>query len=102
MGPLPVAQINLAAIKTSFNPVLNTFLDAAVAQANKASVGVDPASTIGGTHVKGNHFLALIKIPTHISHDLRRRKAVLTPRRHVEQGVRHIPFLAIHLGCTLS
>ena len=68
--PLPVTKNNPAAIKTVFDPVLNTFgLDVVVAQANKASVGVDPASTIGGAHVKGNHFLALIKIPAHMSYD---------------------------------
>lgn len=103
MGPLPVAQNNMTAFKTSFDPILNTFdLVVAVTQANKASVRVDSASTIGGTHVKGNHFLSPIKIPIHMSHDLRRGKGVLTLRRHVEQGVRRIPFLAIHSACTLS
>ena len=55
MGLLPVAQINLATIKTAFDPVLNTFdLDVVVAQTNKASLGIDSASTIGGTDIKGN------------------------------------------------
>ena len=103
IGPLPVTQINPATIKTGFDPVLNTFdRDAVVAQANKAGLSVDTASAIGGTNIEGNDFLSTIKIPTHMSHDLRRRKAVLTPGRHVEQGVRHIPFLAIRSGCTLS
>ena len=47
-----MAQINLATIKTGFNPVFNTFdLDVVVAQTNKASVGIDSASTIGGSDI---------------------------------------------------
>lgn len=42
VGALIVPKINLAAITTDFDPVINTFnMSVIVAQANKASVGID-------------------------------------------------------------
>ena len=62
---LPISQINLGAIKTDLNPIINT-LDMSIPQADKAGVSVDLASPISETNIEGNHLLSLVKDPTHI------------------------------------